>query len=221
MSAFDLVVALAVGYLLGGFPTAALIARARGRRIFDVGSGNMGAMNTARNLGPGLGVLVLVVDVGKGTLAALAGAAMGAALGAGGDARVVLALAAGVAAVAGHAWSPYVGFRGGKALATAFGAALPVTPWGAAAALVLLVSLLLMFRREPPATAITLPLYPVLTYLSTMRATLDQDLAFAGATGALVVAALIGLKHLALFRAKRRAAAAVGDEAVGADERAR
>ena len=219
MNAFDLAVALAIGYLLGGFPTAALIARARGRRIFDVGSGNMGAMNTARNLGPALGVVVLVVDVAKGALAALAGDAMGAALGAGGDARLALALAAGVAAVAGHAWSPYVGFRGGKALATAFGAALPVTPWGAAAALVMVVALLLVFRREPPATLITLAVYPVLTYLATMRATLDQDLAFAGATAALVVAGLIGAKHLALSRAKRRVAA-VGDASARDDDTA-
>ncbi len=217
MNAFDLAVALAIGYLLGGFPTAALIARARGRRIFDVGSGNMGAMNTARNLGPALGVVVLVVDVAKGALAALAGDAMGAALGAGGDARLALALAAGVAAVAGHAWSPYVGFRGGKALATAFGAALPVTPWGAAAALIMVVALLLLLRREPPATLITLGVYPVLTYLSTMRATLDQDLAFAGATAALVVTVLIGLKHLALSRARRRAAAADGQASGGDD----
>jgi len=226
VSAFDLVAALAIGYLLGGFPTAALIARSRGRRIFDVGSGNMGAMNTARNLGPALGVTVLVVDVAKGALAALAGDAMGLALGAGDEARLALALAAGVAAVAGHAWSPYVGFRGGKALSTAFGAALPTTPWGAVAALVLIVALLLILRREPPATAITICAYPLLTYLATMRASLDQDLAFAGTTAALLVAVLIGAKHLALRRAQRRAAAveggvrAVGDATiVGEDER--
>ena len=212
MSAFDLAVALGIGYLLGGFPTAALIARARGRRIFDVGSGNMGAMNTARHLGPALGVVVLLVDVAKGALAALAGDAMGVALVAGDEARLALALAAGVAAVAGHAWSPFVGFRGGKSLATAFGAALPVTPWGAVAALVLVVALLLMLRRQGPATGITLGVYPVLTYLATMRATLDQGLAFAGATAALVIAVLIGLKHLALRREKRRATAATGDD---------
>jgi acyl phosphate:glycerol-3-phosphate acyltransferase len=217
VNAFDLAVALAIGYLLGGFPTAALAARARGRRIFDVGSGNMGAMNTARNLGPALGVVVLLVDVGKGALAALAGDAMGAALGAGDETRLALALVAGVAAVAGHAWSPYVGFRGGKALATAFGVALPVTPWGALAALTMIVALLLILRREPPATAITLGVYPLLTYLATMRATLDQDLAFAGTTAALLVALLIGVKHLALRRAQRLAVAVPEDDEVAGD----
>ena len=217
MSAFDLIVAIAAGYLLGGFPTAALVARLRGRRIFEVGSGNMGAMNTARNLGFVLGVVVLVVDIAKGVSAALLGFAMGAALGAGDGARLALALTAGVAAVAGHAWSPYVGFRGGKALATAFGAALPVTPWGALAGLACIVALVLMFRRAGPATALTMVAYPFLTYAATMQGSHDQDLAFATATAALVIALLVGLKHLALWRAQRRVRTSVGGRA-GAGE---
>lgn len=204
MSGFDLIVALAIGYLLGGFPTAALVARGRGRRIFEVGSGNMGAMNTARHLGFALGVVVLLVDIGKGALAAWVGDAMGAALGAGDGGRLALALVAGVAAVAGHAWSPYVGFRGGKALATAFGAALPVAPWGALAGLVCIIALVLLLRRAGPATGLTMIAYPFLTYAATMRATLDQELAFATATAALAIALLVGLKHLALWRAERR-----------------
>ena len=204
MSGFDLVVALAVGYLLGGFPSAVVAARLRGERIFDVGSGNMGAMNTARNLGFGLGIAVLVADVAKGSAAVLLGVAMGSALGAPAGASLVLGASAGVAAIIGHAWSPYVGFRGGKALATGFGVTLPLFPWGGLAGLTFLVALVLILRRVTLATMLTLLAFPLLTYLATMRATLDQDAAFAAATVALVSAAVIALKHLVLWRAARR-----------------
>ncbi len=204
MSGFDVLAALAVGYLLGGFPTAAIAARLRGKRIFEVGSGNMGAMNTARNLGFGWGLAVLVVDVSKGAAAAALGAAMGHALGGQGGVPLALASISGVAAVAGHAWSPYVRFRGGKSLATAFGASLPVYPWGGVAALVLIVALLLIFRREPPATRVTIVLYAPLVYLATMQATLDQELAFTATTAALASAVLVALKQLALWLGARR-----------------
>lgn len=203
MSGFDLVVAAAVGYLLGGFPTAALIARSRGRRIFEVGSGNMGAMNTARNLGFGMGLVVLAIDIAKGALAAWVGLGMGGVLGTGSGTGTVLALTAGVGAVVGHAWSPYVGLRGGKALATAFGVTLPVAPWAGLATLTLLVALVLILRRATLATMITLVLYPLVSYLATMRATLDQAFAFAIATAAAVVAVVVALKHAMLWLAAR------------------
>lgn len=204
MSGFDLIAAAAAGYLVGGFPSAALAARLRGVRIFEVGSGNMGAMNTARNLGFGLGLAVLATDVAKGALAALLGLAMGALLGASADGATALALVAGVAAVVGHAWSPYVGFRGGKALATAFGASLPVYAWGGLAGLVMIVALVLLFRRAEPATWLTMLVYPVLIYLATMRATSDQALAFAATTSGLAIALVVAIKHLALWLEARR-----------------
>lgn len=205
MSGFDLIGATAVGYLLGGFPSAALAARAQGRRIFDVGSGNMGAMNTTRNLGVGWGLLVLASDIGKGALAAWLGLAMGAAIGSGPDAALALALSAGVSAVLGHAWSPYVAFRGGKALATAFGVTLPVAPWAGLAGLVLIVALVLLLRRATLATMLTMVAYPLVSYLATMRATQDQPLAFAVATAAALVALIVALKHVSLWLAARRA----------------
>src|SRR5690606_33818338 len=119
-------VALALGYLLGGFPTAYLLARARGKDVFAVGSGSMGAMNTARNVAPALGVAVLLVDAGKGALAAFLGGLL-AGLEPGQDPLLASLLGA-LGSVAGHCFSPYVGFRGGKGLATAFGALLVVHP---------------------------------------------------------------------------------------------
>lgn len=151
--------ALALGYLLGGFPTAYLLARARGKDVFAVGSGSMGAMNTARNVGKALGVLVLVVDAAKGALAAWLGGVM-AGLEPGSDPLLASLLGA-LGAVAGHCFSPYVGFRGGKGLATAFGALLVVHPAPPLYGVVLLVGLLLVLRRSDPAILVTMLLFPV------------------------------------------------------------
>ena len=99
--------ALAAGYLLGGFPTAYLLARARGRDVFAVGSGSMGAMNTARNVSPALGAAVLVVDAAKGALAAYLGALLGG-LGAG-PGPLLGSLLGSLGAVTGHCFSGKAG----------------------------------------------------------------------------------------------------------------
>ena len=65
--------ALGIGYLLGSIPSAALIARTQGKNIFEVGSGNMGAMNAARNIGWWAGAAGLLSDLGKGALASVVG----------------------------------------------------------------------------------------------------------------------------------------------------
>jgi glycerol-3-phosphate acyltransferase PlsY len=77
---FDLLAAPALGYLVGSFPSAMVVARLPGKDIFEVGSGNMGAMNAARNVGWLPGAAVLLLDVAKGAAAVslaiiLAGAA--------------------------------------------------------------------------------------------------------------------------------------------------
>src|SRR5690606_37892294 len=113
--------ARAVGYLLGGVPPAYLLARARGRDVFAVGSGSMGAMNTARNVSPALGAAVLVVDAAKGALAAYLGALLGG-LGAG-PGPLLGSPPASLGAATGHRFSPFVGFRAGALRARAAGGA--------------------------------------------------------------------------------------------------
>jgi glycerol-3-phosphate acyltransferase PlsY len=191
---FHALAAFAAGYFLGGLPFAVLIARAVGRDIFAVGSGNMGAMNTARNLGWGLGAAVFALDVAKGAAAALVGAWMARAAGL--DGALPLALAAGVGAVAGHAWSPWVRFRGGKALATAFGATLPVAPWAGAAGLVAIVGLTLVTRRPHASAIAALLAYPFLTGTVLLRVGWLREDAFAATTAAGLVAAISLIKHL-------------------------
>jgi acyl phosphate:glycerol-3-phosphate acyltransferase len=191
-----LLAAVAVGYLLGAVPSAALAARLRGRRIFEVGSGNMGAMNTARNLGVGLGVAVFVADVGKGAAATAAALAMADAVGLDAGARLATALAAGVGAVVGHAWSLFVGGRGGKALATIFGVSLPLYPWGGLAGAALIVALALLTRRATLAAIVTLVAYPWLVGLTALRTGAPLETAFALFTGVVPLALVSLVKHL-------------------------
>lgn len=201
--------ALAVGYLCGSFPSAYLLARARGLSVFELGSGNMGAMNTARNLGPLLGVAVLLLDVGKGALATLVGmrmALVGAAPGADPTtgALLVPAVIAGVAAVAGHCYSVFVGFRGGKGLATALGVALPLYWLPAAYALVFIVALLLITKNSDTATLATIAAYPVITLFTLERQGWLREDTFLVTTGVLLIA-LVALPRQVQSLRRRRA----------------
>ena len=187
--------AVAVAYMLGAIPSAELAARLKGRRIFDVGSGNMGAMNTARNLGYALGTAVLVADVAKGAAATAAALGMASLTGLGPEARLAVALAAGVAAVVGHAWSVYVGWRGGKGLATILGVSLPLYPLGGLAGLGLILALVLLTRRAHLAAVLTLLAYPWLVALVTLRTGAPIETAFALFTATLPLTVVSLVKH--------------------------
>lgn len=113
-------VALAGAYLLGSFPTAYYVTKkARGLDIREVGSGNVGSTNAVRTLGPGLGVLVFVIDVLKGVIPVVLVRWLG------GETMAVLA---GLAAALGHVFPLWLQFRGGKAVATGVGVALALYP---------------------------------------------------------------------------------------------
>lgn len=121
------------GYLLGSVPTGYLVAKARGVDIRRVGSGNIGATNALRVLGKPLGILVLVVDALKGVLACGGLPRLAAALGAGSAGPAMdaggAAITAGVAAILGHNYTCWLGFRGGKGIATSAGVLLVLMPW--------------------------------------------------------------------------------------------
>lgn len=216
--------ALAVGYLLGSVPTAALVARARGQDVFRLGSGNMGAMNTARNLSLGWGVIVLLLDVGKGALATYLGLLMASATAnalqlapSPAAPSPAVPLAAGLGAVLGHAFSMFVRFRGGKALAATLGVSLPYYPAVGLAGLVLIVALYLITRRAGAAAVVTMLAYPALAFLALERLGWPRDETFAVVTGVLPIVAIVLLKHL-LARHKEAALTANAD---GARERRR
>jgi len=108
-------------FLLGAIPTGLIVARlTRGVDVRKQGSGNVGATNVYRVVGKLPGIFVLAVDVVKGVVPVkfLAPAAIGwgAQI-----APETLPLLLGVAAIAGHVWNPFLGFKGGKGVATALG----------------------------------------------------------------------------------------------------
>lgn len=220
------VVLATAAYLIGAIPFGYLIARARGVDIFKAGSGNIGATNVKRVLGPGPGNLCFALDVLKGLLPTLAA---GLILGTLGDlgARPIAVwvwLLTPVATVLGHMFSPYLGFRGGKGVATGLGALLGVF-WVLTVAVVggLLVWLLVLkisryVGLASVCAAISVPVWaaavPALVH-GGLRPAVYPMLTVAGLLAVLVVARhagnlrriLAGTEPKIRTRAERRAAA--------------
>lgn len=107
-------------YLLGAIPFGYIVGRLKGLDITRIGSGNIGATNAFRVLGPAAGLTVLLLDAGKGFLAAYLG------LHAGGS-ELIAVLAGGIAVLA-HSYSVFLGFRGGRGVACAAGVLLYLMP---------------------------------------------------------------------------------------------
>ena len=106
-----------LGYLLGSIPTAYIAGHLlKGRDMRQMGDGNVGAQNAFHQLGAKVGVGVFFVDAGKGVLAVLIVQAASIPL--------VAVLFIGVAAVIGHNWPVFIGFRGGRGEATTIGVLL-------------------------------------------------------------------------------------------------
>ncbi len=127
-------------YLVASIPFGVLVARARGVDIRKVGSGNVGATNAGRALGKKWGYLVLVLDALKGAVPMLAArfAAQSGSLPAWGPASVnFVLLGTGLACMLGSVAPIYLGFRGGKGVATSLGIVLAVPHLAAAGALAL------------------------------------------------------------------------------------
>ena len=116
-----------LSYLAGSLPTSIIAGKVlRGIDIREYGSGNAGGTNTFRVLGWKAGVVVSAVDVFKGFAATYWIAAL--AFGASGLPEDMLRILAGFAAVAGHIWTVFAGFRGGKGVGTAAGMLLALYP---------------------------------------------------------------------------------------------
>ena len=109
---------LLLGYLLGSIPSGYLAGRwCKGIDLRELGSGSTGATNVLRQVGKGPALVVFVIDVAKGAIAVLLAGSLteGAAL------SDWLQVLAGLAALAGHIWPVWLGFKGGKAVATGLG----------------------------------------------------------------------------------------------------
>ena len=115
-----------LAYLLGAIPFGYIVGRARGVDIRASGSGNIGATNAARVMGKKWGIFVLACDALKGWLPVAAAIWLL-------KLPPVWVALTGLAAFVGHVWPIYLGFKGGKGVATAAGVLLAVAPLAAAA----------------------------------------------------------------------------------------
>ena len=113
-------------YLVGGVPFGFLIGKLRGVDVRTVGSKNIGATNVYRTVGHKWGFLAFFCDFLKGLLPTLAAAHLA---GRGGALAADLPVWTGLACVVGHTLTPYMRFKGGKGVATAFGMLMALIPW--------------------------------------------------------------------------------------------
>lgn len=121
-------IAAAIGYLLGSCPNGYLVSRARGVDIRKQGSGNIGATNVLRVLGKKWGYLVFALDVLKGFVAVRLAFAVALALIPHTTQRELIGIAGGLACILGHTFPVWLGFRGGKGVATSAGVLLGLMP---------------------------------------------------------------------------------------------
>lgn len=152
---WPLVVAAVLGYLLGSVPFGLVLTRAAGIDLRAIGSGNIGATNVLRTGRKGLALATLLLDSGKGAIAALIAWGL-----AGHDA----ALAAGFAAVLGHNFPIWLKFKGGKGVATTLGVLLATAwPVGVAACLTW-AAVAAVFRYSSLAALVALAAAPLFAW---------------------------------------------------------
>jgi len=150
---------IGVAYLVGSIPFGLLIVKAGGGPdIRSAGSGNIGAANVARTSGFLAGALTLIFDAGKGYLSVwLAGRVTS------GNPRWMMATA--VAAVIGHMFPVWLGFRGGKGVATGLGVFIPICWEATAAALVLWILVVVFWRYSSLGSIVAAAALPLFVYL--------------------------------------------------------
>ncbi len=132
------IVLLITAYLLGSIPTGLLLAKAAGVDIRSSGSGNIGATNVYRTLGRTVGILTLVGDCLKGALPVVAAGYLGMS--------AAWIAAVGLAAFLGHVYTIFLGFKGGKGVATALGVFLAVSPIAVGAAVLIFIAVVWKWR---------------------------------------------------------------------------
>ncbi len=171
-----------IAYLLGSLPTALLAVRfATGADVRREGSGNVGATNATRSAGVAVGIIVTLIDIGKGVVAVF--------LMTGVNPSSRWQIAALLAATLGHCFPVWLRFRGGKGVATAFGGATLLAPLPCVCAVVTWIIVVLITRYVSVASmvaAASLPLWMVLV----------DDPPVALLAGVSVAAVLVILSHI-------------------------
>ena len=151
-------IALIGGYLLGSIPSAYIIGRLRkGIDIRQVGSRNMGAMNVFYSIGFLSGLLVLLIDIGKGAAAVALARYL--------EVPFPTELIIGAMAVLGHSFPVWLKFRGGKGGAPLIGVLIFLMPWGLAIAFPIFALLTLLTRFPTLSYSLALITFPFVAWL--------------------------------------------------------
>lgn len=149
------ILAVVIAYLIGNISPSILLAKAKGIDIRKEGSGNAGTTNALRVMGKKAGAITLIVDVLKGTAAVLLGLLLAGHVG---------AMWCVVAVFCGHVWPVLFGFRGGKGVATAFGALMGLNPLMGLVTLGVVVIGVLVTRRMSVGSILGAACFPVISY---------------------------------------------------------
>jgi glycerol-3-phosphate acyltransferase PlsY len=152
------ILSIIIGYLLGSIPTAYIVSRVRkGIDIRNVGSGNMGGANVMREIGTHEGVFVGLFDIAKGAGAILIAQAL--------NVSELWVFGAGFAALVGHSFPVFAGFRGGRGSATIIGIFLVLAPKAMLVTLVVVAIPFFTTRKFMAALFIGFGLLPLFIWL--------------------------------------------------------
>jgi len=145
---------LVAAYLIGAIPIGYIVARLTGGLdIRASGSGGIGATNVLRTVGKGPAIATLVGDVAKGFIAVSVACAF--------DASPAWAAAGAVLAIAGNCWPVFLRFRGGKGVATGFGAFLALAPWATVPAALVFAVVVATFRYVSLGSVMAVACLPI------------------------------------------------------------
>lgn len=170
--------AFLISYLIGNISPSTLIGKRRDIDIKKEGSGNAGTTNALRVLGKKAALITLIVDILKGTIAVLIGGLLGGSL---------TASIAVIGVFLGHVLPIVYGFKGGKGVATAFGALLGYNPLMAGIALLIVIISVIISRRMSVGSLVGALTFPAVSYIC------DKNFLIAGTT----LATIIIYKHKA------------------------
>ncbi|WP_158750675.1 glycerol-3-phosphate 1-O-acyltransferase PlsY [Acidobacterium sp. S8] len=171
MSFVTYLVVAVVAYLLGSIPFGYLLVRfVRHEDIRSKGSGNIGATNVIRSGAKGLGALTFLLDALKGYVAVLAGAWLLHVPGLQAVPQQSAMAIAALFAILGHIYTVWLGFKGGKGVATAFGVFLALAWLPAVAGLVVFIAGLALSRYVSLASILAAVAFPVFAFLLPHRA---------------------------------------------------
>jgi glycerol-3-phosphate acyltransferase PlsY len=152
------ILSIIIGYLLGSIPTAYIVSRIRkGIDIRTVGSGNMGGANVMREIGSHEGIFVGLIDIAKGAGAVLIARVL--------NVPELWAFGAGFAALAGHNFPVFAGFRGGRGSATIIGIFSVLAPGATLVTLALVAIPFFTTRKFMAALFIGFGLLPLFIWL--------------------------------------------------------